>query len=272
MNKIFYALLTTITLTSCAGSYNIEGTSSIQTLDGKMLYLKVVKNNELKNLDSCEVVHGLFKFSGTADSAQMANLFMDDQSIMPIVLEIGDITIKLDNTQQTVGGTPLNEKLYKFIDKRSQLDNQMEELSHKESQMIMDGENLDEIRIKLTDQANRIAKEEDFLETTFITDNFDNVLGPGVFMMLCSGYKYPVLTPQIEDIMSKATPKFKNDPFVKDYYQTALENMQRMQGYDPNGNSSAEVPQEQTQNAAPTPASAPATPITEPTPITNAPH
>src|SRR5574344_2600713 len=263
MNKIFYALLTTITLTSCAGSYNIEGTSSIQTLDGKMLYLKVVKNNELKNLDSCEVVHGLFKFSGTADSAQMANLFMDDQSIMPIVLEIGDITIKLDNTQQTVGGTPLNEKLYKFIDKRSQLDNQMEELSHKESQMIMDGENLDEIRIKLTDQANRIAKEEDFLETTFITDNFANVLGPGVFMMLCSGYKYPILTPQIEDIMSKATDKFKNNPFVKDYYRTACENMQRMQGV-PSGNTPVSAGAPSQTDGIPTQST--------PTPMTNTPQ
>jgi hypothetical protein len=28
--------------------------------------------------------------------------------------------------------------------------------------------------------------------------------------------------------MSKATEKFKNDPYVKDYYQTATENEERM--------------------------------------------
>ena len=43
-------------------------------------------------------------------------------------------------------------------------------------------------------------------------------------------HRYPILTPQIEYIMSKATSAFKNDPYVKDYYQTAQENEQRMNG------------------------------------------
>ena len=38
------------------------------------------------------------------------------------------------------------------------------------------------------------------------------------------------ITPQIEDIMSKATDKFKNDPYVKDYYQVATENQARQNG------------------------------------------
>ena len=66
--------------------------------------------------------------------------------------------------------------------------------------------------------------------TNFVTENFDNVLGPGVFMMVTSGNVYPQLTPWIEDIMSKATDKFKNDAYVKDYYQKAQENEQIMNG------------------------------------------
>ena len=66
--------------------------------------------------------------------------------------------------------------------------------------------------------------------TNFIVENFDNILGPGVFMMVTSGYQYPVLTPQIEDIMSKATKKFKNDPYVKEYYKTAQEIQARQNG------------------------------------------
>jgi len=66
--------------------------------------------------------------------------------------------------------------------------------------------------------------------TNFIVENFDNVLGPGVFMMMTSGYPYPVLTPQIEDIMSKATKKFKDDAYVKQYYQTANEIQARQNG------------------------------------------
>ena len=66
--------------------------------------------------------------------------------------------------------------------------------------------------------------------TSFVTDNFDNVLGPGVFFMVTIGFQYPELTPWIEDIMSKATDKFKNDAYVKDYYQKAQENEQIMNG------------------------------------------
>ena len=60
MNKIFYALLTAVTFVSCAESYSIQGTTSVSALDGSKLYLKTMVNDELKNLDSCDVVHGKF--------------------------------------------------------------------------------------------------------------------------------------------------------------------------------------------------------------------
>ena len=232
MHKILLAFATMALMASCANSYNVQGSSSISSLDGSKLYLKAVKNNELKSIDSCDIVHGQFHFSGILDTVRMANLFMDDQSIMPVVLEEGEIVIKLDNAAQSVGGTPLNEKLYKFIDKHKQLDNRMSELSHRQSQMMLEG--VDELTIneQLNAEAEKIAAEEDKLVTSFIVENFDNVLGPGVFMMITSGFNVPVLTPQIEDIMSKATDKFKNDPYVKEYYQVASENMAKMQGLD----------------------------------------
>ena len=232
MHKILLAFATMALMASCANSYNVQGSSSISSLDGSKLYLKAVKNNELKSIDSCDIVHGQFHFSGILDTVRMANLFMDDQSIMPVVLEEGEIVIKLDNAAQSVGGTPLNDKLYKFIDKHKQLDNRMSELSHRQSQMMLEG--VDELTINehLNAEAEKIAAEEDKLVTTFIVENFDNVLGPGVFMMITSGLNVPVLTPQIEDIMSKATDKFKNDPYVKEYYQVASENMAKMQGLD----------------------------------------
>ena len=232
MHKILLAFATMALMASCANSYNVQGSSSISSLDGSKLYLKAVKNNELKSIDSCDIVHGQFHFTGILDTVRMANLFMDDQSIMPVVLEEGEIVIKLDNAAQSVGGTPLNDKLYKFIDKHKQLDNRMSELSHKQSQMMLEG--VDELTINehLNAEAEKIAAEEDKLVTSFIVENFDNVLGPGVFMMITSGFNVPVLTPQIEDIMSKATEKFKNDPYVKEYYQVASENMAKMQGLD----------------------------------------
>jgi hypothetical protein len=64
-------------------------------------------------------------------------------------------------------------------------------------------------------------------------------------MMITSGYRYPILTPQIEDIMSKATEKFKNNPYVKDYYQTATDNENRMQGLDPSDEMPAPIAEEE---------------------------
>lgn len=50
MNKILYAFITLLAMTSCANSYNIQGTSNVSTLDGRMLYLKILKTMILKIL------------------------------------------------------------------------------------------------------------------------------------------------------------------------------------------------------------------------------
>ena len=184
MNKIIYALLAVLALTSCANSYNISGTSNVSTLDGRMLYLKILKDNDFKSLDSCDVVHGQFQFNGAFDTIRMANIFMDDESVMPLVLETGDITVKIDNTQQTVSGTPLNDELFKFFNKYSQIKNQEAELVHTHDRAIMDGSNMDVVNAKLSAESDRLSAEEDKLITSFVTENFDNVLGPGVFFMV----------------------------------------------------------------------------------------
>ena len=96
--------------------------------------------------------------------------------------------------------------------------------------------------------------QEDSLITNFVTDHFDNVLGPGVFFLLTIGMQYPELTPWIEDIMSKATPYFKNDPYVKEFYDKARENQRIMNGMQ-------EMPAQQ----APTPQSnVPVSPVPTP--------
>ena len=230
MNKILYTFAVLATLTSCASSWRVEGTTSVSALDGNKLYLRVFKSGEVKNIDSCDVVHGEFHFAGLLDTVRMANLCMDDESIMPVVIEEGDIVIKIDNASQSVGGTPLNDSLYHFIDKHNQLSNRMNELGHRQSQMLLDGIDEETINQQLSVEAAVISQEEDSLVTHFVIDNFDNVLGPGVFMMITSQYRYPILTPQIEYIMSKATKQFKNDPYVREYYQTAQENENRMTG------------------------------------------
>ena len=230
MNKLIYVFISIMALASCAQSYNIHGTSNVSALDGRMLFLKVLQDNDFKNIDSSEVVHGQFHFTGTYDSVLLANLFMDDESIMPLVIEEGDIVVKLNNTQMTVNGSPLNDSLTIFFKKYNQIKARQAELIHKHDQAIMDGKDMSIVAEELSLEAERIAEEEDNLITTFVTENFDNVLGPGIFFMMTIGFQYPELTPWVEYIMSKATDKFKNDPYVKDYYQKAQENQQIMNG------------------------------------------
>lgn len=230
MNRILFAVLTMASLASCAGSYDINGSSNISMLDDKKLYLKVFSDGDMKKIDSCDVVHGKFHFKGSLDSIRLATLFMDEESLLPVVLENGEIAVKIDDNQQIASGTPLNDRLAEFLNDYTKLNNEFNELGRKQSQAIMNGEDESEINVRLNQEAARLIDEEDKLVTGFITENFDNVLGPGVFFMLTASNRIPELTPWIEDIMSKATDNFKNDAYVKQYYSAAKQNEALMNG------------------------------------------
>ena len=230
MTRIFYALLTIAAFASCANSYNIHGSSDVQMLDGRMLYLKVYDKNDMKNVDSCDVVHGQFRFTGTVDSARMATLCIDDEGIMPIIIEGGDISVNIQDLQCRAIGSPLNDKLTEFLDDFGRVQSEIADLSHKQSQAIMNGEDEEETARRLNREYAELTLRTDSLVTGFIADNFDNVLGPGVFFMMTSGYPHPELQPWIEALMSKATDNFKNDPYVHDYYEKAQQNEAIMNG------------------------------------------
>lgn len=255
-NSIILILGAFFALTSCMGSYSVQGSSNISTLDGRMLYLKVLKNNEFKNIDSCDVVHGQFHFSGALDSVRMANIFMEDEQLMPVVLEKGDIVVKVDDTEMTASGTPLNEELYGFLKEYNKILGEQGDLVHQHDKAIMDGEDMNEVIPYLQDRELMLNAQQDSLVTTFVTDNYDNVLGPGVFFLVTIAYQYPELTPWIEDIMSKATDNFKNDPYVKSFYDKAQVNQQILNGL-------RDVP---AQAAVPPYQSAPQNAVAAPTP------
>ncbi|MBR1498990.1 MAG: DUF4369 domain-containing protein [Bacteroidaceae bacterium] len=232
MNKQFYLLmLGLLTLFSCRSQYAVTGSSSVDELEGKMLTLKVFADGEMKSIDSTRVVHGKFTFGGGMDSTMLANVFLGDLSVMPIVLEEGEVKLIIGETQQTATGTPLNDTLSGFIQRKTQLDAQMAELPHIEARMIMDGTDDDERRFELGRQLSRLEAENDRLITRFIRDNYNNVLGPGIFMILTSRLPYPVLTPQIEEIITNATPYFLGHPYVKEYIRIAEENREKEKNY-----------------------------------------
>lgn len=230
--RILISVACLLSFISCASEYQIEGSSLVSRLDGKMLFVKVPVGDQLINVDSAEVIHGLFEMQGEVDSAQIASLYMDDQSIMPLVLEDGRIQIIIDNARSYVKGTPLNDKLYEFVARKTSLDDRAYELERSESRMIMDGLSSDEVETQINKAREQLSNEMDELAKGFIRDNYTNVLGPGVFMMLCNSFPYPVLTPVIEEIVGDAPESFKNHSFVTEYMKVARSNMDKMNAAD----------------------------------------
>lgn len=213
---------------SCSEQYLVNGNSSVQSLEGKTLYLKVFDNDEMRTIDSSGVVHGKFRFNGLLDSVMMGNVFFGEQSVMPIVIESGKVTLQIDETMQSATGTPLNDSLSNFIRRKTQLDDQLSELPHRQSRLIMEGYDLQEINEVLDREARDLTEKNDRLVTNFIRSNYNNVLGPGIFMIMTNRLQYPVLTPQIEEIITHASPYFLGNPYVKDYIRAAEANMEKM--------------------------------------------
>lgn len=216
-------------LSSCADKYMVDGSTTVHGMEGKMLYLKVYDSENLKNMDSCYVTHGKFSFKGNVDSVVMANLFLGEQSLMPVVIEGDEVVLKIDEMSQVVMGSPMNDTLYNFIQRKTQIDNQLAELPRKEGRMVMDGMEHEEVMARLAAEERRLNLEGDQLVTGFIKRNYSNVLGPGIFMIMTSGYAYPVLTPQIEELLVGAPSYFLNHPYVKEYIRVAKENMDKLQ-------------------------------------------
>ena len=228
---MFPILVSAALLVSCAEQYVVNGTSNVEGLEGKTLYLRVFAGEDMRSIDSSRVVHGKFRFNGVMDSVMMANVFVDNTSVMPLVLETGEVSLTIGETSQSATGTPLNDSLSQFIQRKTQIDAQMAELPHLESQLIMDGVDYDQANAEVGEKARLLTDENDRLVSRFISSNYNNVLGPGVFMIMTSALRYPILNPKIEAIISQAPPYFLNHPYVREYIKAAESNMEKMHEY-----------------------------------------
>lgn len=104
----------------------------------------------------------------------------------------------------------------------------IEELERKEARMVLDGANLEDAPGAF-ERGEALVKELNDYVRLFIVDNFENVLGPSVFMMMCRTMPYPMMTPQVEDIMRIAPQSFKEHKQVKEFLIKAKENMQLLE-------------------------------------------
>lgn len=223
MFRFCFVLLFITTLTSCGKKFKIDGMTSVSSLDGKMLFIKVLSGDQLVSIDSAEVIHGYFKMEGKVDSVVLASLYMDEECIMPLVLEEGNINIQINNIGISIKGTPLNDSFNDFIEAKTAIDDKAYEVEREESRMIMDGVDLHTVQMEIDKQRSDVTQQMDELVKTFIQNNYENVLGPGVFIMIGNSLPYPFLTPMMEDIVNEAPEGFKNNHLIKNYITLAQE-------------------------------------------------
>ena len=221
MHKFLMILAAVLMLASCAKKYKIEGSSAISELDGKKISVKVIKDDSLATVATGTMAHGKFTVKGQIDSATMANLFIGEDIVIPIVLEEGEISVDLKAEDLVWGGTELNETLYKFFKSRDSLQTQLRDIQKMEYEMTVNGVDEQTINQRLMAEMQKVSAKEDVLTTSFIKSHYNDALGVGVFVMLLSNMQYPVMTPQIEDILTTAPDAFKQHKLVKKYQEDA---------------------------------------------------
>lgn len=222
---LFSLVFLTTALTSCQKSFYVFCSTDAPGIEGRMISLKTADAlGNWRTIDSCEVTHGSFGMEGNADSTLMATLFVEDSPLMPLIVEPGNIELTISNLKLLASGTRLNNLLYSFLEDKSNIDKQVSELEHVESQMIMNGlpdeyisHYVDSAYTSLSDNMTRLV-------TSFISDNYSNVLSLCGFSMLFNGLPYPVITPLIQQVLDNAPKSFTENPFVRNYVDAAEKN------------------------------------------------
>ena len=220
-----------VLLAACSSEqYTVTGTSAFSTLDGNIAYMKRMDGSDYAKVDSCEVLHGNFHMTGPLDSVMCVWIFMGegygpDNRPIPVVLEQGNVRVNI-NSSVRAEGTPLNDRLYRFLSAVDSVCMLGTDLPRAEVQMYLEGRPETEIVSRLTQMQEdnaRLLMELDRMESKFIRDNFDNVLGVTWFMRLCNqafiDNGYPTTTPQIDAIYNAAPPSFRSNPTIHAYMQ-----------------------------------------------------
>ena len=222
--NVFLTIVLAMVLGACSTNYNISGISMRSFCDGDMVYLRPMGGDDMKTVDSCRILHGAFSMSGPVDSVMCVRMFFGNGGDnIPVILEEGNIHVIDLNNAMKVEGTPLNDKFYAFMTERDSLMFMLRELPRKQTQMILDGYEEDEILRQLGEVEGSLRIAIDKLETDFVGANYDNVLGITYFLVLCDNaynqFGFPTTTPQIDEIYGRAPDSFRNHKDVKLYME-----------------------------------------------------
>ncbi len=229
MKKHLALLLSSLFLISCGSDFRVKGTISSNVIDGEYVYIKRVENGVELVIDSCKVTHSEFEMCGVADSAYVVSLYIGNVPILPFVAEKGKIELQITDNAVVVGGTPLNDELNALIRKQALLDARMSELERLETSLILNGSSAEAAADYVSDSIASVGASVEKLINEYVRRNLDNVLAPCIFALMYSAVPAPILNTELESLYNDAPEMFRNDAFVKRFYEVARENANRLE-------------------------------------------
>lgn len=221
INLIVCAVALLGLVASCGGKhqFTINGTVDYPELEGKMVYMFNMSASTPRTctddgpIDSAMIADGKFTLKGIVDEPWIAMVGCPESAfITMVVIEPGTIVMHLDS----IGGTPLNDRLYAF---RLEEDQSDEEELEKYLQLYYNAPSA-EVRAQaemLYDSVEAIAIGRTFDHAmNLYNDNRENILGAYAMEIICGTDR--LTFSQMDELLKDASPYVKNYPPVQEKY------------------------------------------------------
>ena len=215
-------------MASCVSTCDIFGSNRNPSFEDKKVAV-VSENNNSNGLFSgreetiTHISHGTFETSCSGGDPRLCGLFVADNQVGFIVVENGTLDVDLDgNGFAMVSGTKLNNKLSGYLAKLNAIENEIDHLDFQYiSASLFTGDPDGILHREFQARCQELIKSRNELQTEFIINNFDNVLGKGFFIQLLNEKPTPEQKAQVEKILNKAPKSFKADEEIQQYLHRA---------------------------------------------------
>lgn len=204
---LIFALATNACTRENQQQFEIHGKITIPDMEGSLIYLAGLEGNTLVYADSTVISDSTFVFVGIQDKPQLKFLIplrrvSPSYAPKPFILENGRIEAVISDSSLHVTGTPLNDELNKYRQKKIEFESMKKKLdgNYKDSLRKM----TKEMETEFLTRYKAIEKAESDYVVNLISKNNDNVLGG--YIMLEN--RYTLSNAQKQAILSDAPEEF----------------------------------------------------------------
>lgn len=213
VSNIMLCVSVLMAVCSCQSRYRIDGITEAYGHEGSTMYLVYFEKGVAHTIDSCIVNHGRFHMENTLEKPRYVLIWKNNQTVLPLIIEDGNIEVKITPEDANVSGTPQNEILYSFLHEKEQVDRLYDEINQKRIQLIrqkpIDVEALNATR----DSLSKVVVECESLVLDFFRTNWTEPAAQGVFMMLTWNL-HDNVPRVIRNILDEAPEDFMQDSYV----------------------------------------------------------